>query len=239
MRDIWHLSQLDWIRQLPEEERARLRAAAEVEEAEAGAIVFTPDPRPERLGLLESGRIRIFRRDPDGSETTFGYVLPGEVFGELPGFGDYPRESYAEAVERSRVWRIPIPLFRELVAAHPEITVEITRQIGDRLKRIESRVENLVFRDARSRVAAMLLELAGSFGRREDGRIRLDFPLTQAELATLVGATRQTVNESLGELARMGLVRRAGRSLELLDPAGLEQVARPAGAPPAGSGARR
>lgn len=239
MRDIWHLSQIDWIRQLPEAERARLRASAEVEDFETGAIVFAPDPHPERVYLLESGRIRIFRRDPDGSETTFGYVLPGEVFGELPGFGDYPRESYAEAVEPSRVWRLPVPLFRELVAAHPEITVEITRQIGDRLKRIESRVENLVFRDARSRVAAMLLELAESFGRRADGRIRLDVPLTQAELATLVGATRQTVNECLGELSRMGLVRRAGRSLELLDRAGLERVARPAGGAPAAPGARR
>ncbi len=239
MRDIWHLSQIDWIRGLPDPERARLRASAEVDDFEAGALVFTPDPRPERVYLLESGRIRIFRRDPDGSETTFGYVLPGEVFGELPGFGDYPRESYAEAVERSRVWRLPVPLFRELVSAHPEVTVEIARQMGDRLKRIESRVENLVFRDARSRVAAMLLELARTFGRREDGRIRLELPLTQAELATLVGATRQTVNECLGELARMGLVRRAGRSLELLDRAALERVARPAVGAPAPRGSDR
>ncbi len=239
MRDVWHLSQIDWIEALPETERARLRAAAEVEDFAPGSIVFAPTPRPECVYLLESGRIRIFRRDPDGSETTFGYVLPGEVFGELPGFGDYPRESYAEAAEPSRVWRIPVPLFRELVAVHSQITVEITRQIGDRLKRIENRVENLVFRDARSRVAAMLLELAERFGHRHDGRIRLDLALTQAEFATLVGATRQTVNECLGELSRLGLVRREGRSLELLDRAGLERMARPADPAAGGPGAGR
>jgi CRP-like cAMP-binding protein len=80
--------------------------------------------------------------------------------------------------------------------------------MAQRMKRVEARVEDLVFRSVRIRVARMLTELAESFGRPDGDRVVIDIPLTQADLATLVGATRQTVNQALGELGREGLVER-------------------------------
>ena len=78
--------------------------------------------------------------------------------------------------------------------------------MGNRFKRIESRVENLVFRNLRSRIAHILLELAEDFGREDDGRIVIDLALSQQDLAALVGATRQSVNLCLRELREAGLV---------------------------------
>jgi len=161
------------------------------------------------------------RRD----ETSFGYVAPGEVFGELTAFGDFPRESFAEAVHPARVWRIPVKPFQRLLGQRPGLVLAITRQIGRRMKRIETRVENLVFRDVRSRVASILLELVEDFGRPRDDHFVLDIELTQSELATLVGSTRQTVNSSLGELEREGLIEREGHKLAVLMPAALARVA--------------
>jgi CRP-like cAMP-binding protein len=207
------------------EEIEKLWSASVYREYAAGDTVFAPASHPHSLYLLERGLVRIYRLSKEGSETSFGYVAPGEVFGEMAAFGDYPRQSFAEAVRPSRVWKIPGGVFRSLLAARPGIGLEITRQIGTRLKRIESRVENLVFRDARARVAQILLELANDFGSSEDGRITIEVDFTQGELATLVGATRQTINVNLREFEREGWIDYRGRRLVLLRPEGLRRIA--------------
>ncbi len=224
MSDIWDPGRTAWLAELSDPERARLRATATRRVHRPGALIFAPDPSPDSLFLLESGLVRIFRLSHDGAETTFGYVVPGEVFGELAGFGDYPRESFAQAVVECRVWKLPRETFQSTVGSRPGLVAEITRQVGERLKRIETRVESLVFRDVRSRVAQMLLELAGDFGEVDGDAVVLQLGLTQAELATLVGSTRQTVNASLRELEAEGLVGRRGPRIVLLRPDALRRA---------------
>lgn len=225
MSDIWDPDRTGWLGELDASEREKLRSASSWRDHGPGDVVFAPDPTPDSLYLLEDGLVRIFRISEEGSETTFGYVVPGEVFGELAAFGDYPRESFAQAVSRSRVWKLPRQAFQTTVGARPALVAEVTRQIGERLKRIEARVENLVFRDVRSRVAHMLLELAEDFGEPADEGILLRIALTQAELATLVGSTRQTVNATLRELQAEGLIGRRGARLLLLKTDGLRRAA--------------
>ena len=227
LNDVWHLRAFDWLRQLGADELGRLQSASTDRTYARGETVFAPETHPHELYLLERGLVRIFRLSSDGGEMTFGYVAPGEVFGELTAFGDFPRESFAVAVHPSHVWTIPAALFRQLLAERPTLVLEVTRQIGQRMKRIESRVETLVFRDVRSRLAGILCELSEDFGvRRRDG-IELDIDVNQRELATLVGATRQSVNACLGELEDAGLIVREGRRLILVKPDELARVARP------------
>ena len=209
--DVRSAQRIEWLQQLPAFERERLQRGSSRREVGAGELVFSPTPRPESVYLLERGLVRIYRLSEAGSETTFGYVAPGEVFGELAGFGDYARDSFAQAVRASTVRKIPREVFQRLIASHPDLVLDVTRQIGDRLKRIESRVENLVFHDVRSRVAAILAELAHDFGREDPEGVLIEVPLTQGDLATLVGSTRQSVNASLRELEAEGLVRRKQR----------------------------
>lgn len=224
-QDVWHLRAADWLQELSEDEIEGLRRESSSRDYDRGATVFTPENHPHSLCLLERGLVRIYRISEAGDETSFGYVAPGEVFGELTAFGDFPRESFAEAVHPARVWRIPLKPFQRLLNQHSGLVLAITRQIGRRMKRIENRVENLVFRDVRSRVAGILIELIEDFGRARGDEVVLDIELTQSELATLVGSTRQTVNASLGELEREGLVEREGHKLAVLKPAGLARVA--------------
>lgn len=224
MRDVWHLHEFDCLRGLSSEETAKLRAASTCLDFGRGETVFAPATNPHSLYLLEKGLVRIYRLSEEGSETTFGYVVPGEVFGELAAFGDYPRESFAQAVQPTRVWKIPAELFQQLVSAKPGFGVAITRQIGARLKRIENRVENLVFRNVRQRVAQILLELMEDFGRPEEDGTRLDVDLTQSELATLVGSTRQSVNASLRELESEGLLGRSGKHIVVRDAPALRRA---------------
>ncbi|MBW2272264.1 MAG: Crp/Fnr family transcriptional regulator [Deltaproteobacteria bacterium] len=224
-RDVWHLRSVDWLQELAPEEIEKLRGASVCLDYTEGDTIFAPATNPNSLYLLEKGLARIYRLSREGEETTFGYVAPGEVFGELTVFGDYPRESFAQAARPCRVWRIPGVEFQRLLSARPSLVLEVTRQIGTRLKRIESRVENLVFRNARSRLAHILIELAEDFGRQTEDGICIDVDITQAELATLVGITRQTANVNLRDFEQEGLTTRSGRQVVLVGIDALRRVA--------------
>jgi len=223
--DVFFLKQIDWLQELSDGDWVELQRRGARSVFAKGQVVFEPSREPKSVYLMETGRVRIYRLSSEGDEATLGYVMPGEVFGELPGFGDFARDSFACARVRSSVWKIPVDVFRALLRSRPKMVIEVTRQIGERMKRVESRVESLVFRDVSSRVAVVLLELAEDFGVREDEQWTLDLHLSQRELATLVGTTRQTINAVLGRFREMGLVLSQDGILRLLQPEELRRVA--------------
>ena len=222
--DFWHLHGFDWLSELSAAEASALRRSALQRSYEPGEMIFTPNPTPHSVYLLEDGRVRVFRLSVDGSETTFGYVAPGEVFGELAVFADAPRESFAQAVEPCIAWRVPRAAFQRLIEERPSLVLEVTQQIGHRMKRIESRVENLIFRDAQSRLARILLELADDFGVEREGVLQLELDLTQAEIGTLIGSSRQTVNACLRDLEAAGMVEREPGALVIAKPEELRRL---------------
>jgi CRP-like cAMP-binding protein len=159
-----------------------------------------------------------------GGELTVGYVRPGEVFGEVSVITAQPRRSFAEASRRSRILAIPRDVFlRALSSSKP--LFEVTKQMGERLIRWQSRAEDLVFCDARTRLARLLLRLADEFGDLESGGVTVGLGITQEEMATLIGATRQTVSVAVREMIRAKLITRRGRSLVIVDRDALRQSA--------------
>lgn len=223
--DVWQLRNIEWLRDLAPGELQELQRSATHRRYAGGDQIFAPSASPESVYLLEGGLVRIYRLSESGYETTLGYIAPGEVFGEVALFGSQPRESFAQAVGPAGVWRIGRDAFQRLLGARPGLMTPISRQVSERLKRVEARVEDLVVRSVRGRVARMVLELAQTFGRNEADRVMIDVPLTQGELATLVGATRQTVNQVIGELSAEGLLSHDRRRLSISDRDGLARAA--------------
>jgi CRP/FNR family transcriptional regulator len=191
-----------------------------------GEIIFSPGTDHESVYLLECGLVRIFRLSASGAESTFYYVSPGEVFGAESFLAGDGEENFAQALSPSRAWRVPRGVFEEALARDGSVMRELARQLGRRLKLAENRIEDRVFRDVEARVARVLLELAERFGTSaQNGWTRLDLPVTQSDLATLIGTTRQSVNACLRRLGDAGLIVREGRRVLRLLPAALRGVA--------------
>ena len=209
----------DLLSELTPDEARELRSGSVCREYGRGERIFAPEPHPRSVYLLERGLARIYRLAESGSEVVLGYVARGGVFGELSAFGDRPRESFADAVRPSTVWKMPRELFERVVGGRAALAIRLTQQIGARFKHIESRVESLVFRDVRSRLARILLDLARDFGATgRDGAVCIELPLTQSELAKLIGSTRQSVNQAMRELEQAALVGRRDGRLALFKP---------------------
>lgn len=225
MIEFWHLQNVDWLRELPDEVADELRQSAELSHYLQGSLIFKPDPEPEHVYLLESGLVRIYRESKQAEQVTFGYVHPGEVFGECAIFQDRPRESFAAAHESSNVLRLSRRRFAAAIQSRPSIMFTVAKQIEGRFKNVESRVEDLVFRDARSRLARVILQLYQEFGHIDGERTILQIRLTHAELATLIGTSRPTVSIALGELEDEGVLTRADRYIGITNIETLQEIA--------------
>ena len=104
---------------------------------------------------------------------------------------------------------------------HPNVTVKLTKLIGLRLKKIQSRIEDLVFRDVPARLAHLLSELSKSDGVAEKQGVRLKVKLTHQEMANLIGCSRETVSATMGQFRDQGLIQMDGRTITILKPDGL------------------
>lgn len=206
--DHWHLRRTPWVHTLKPAFEQMLRRAAQIRSYAPRETVFGPAREPENVWLVEHGLVRIHRLAPDGREVTVALVRPGHIFGEVPVLSDSPRVSFAEAMRRSTCWRIPRETFLTVLRSDPDACFSISKEIAGRIARIETRLEDLAFRTVDSRVARTLLHLAEDFGRRRGEWVELELPLTQRELATIVGTTRQSVSESLRGLLKSGWVAR-------------------------------
>jgi CRP/FNR family cyclic AMP-dependent transcriptional regulator len=162
---------------------------------------------------------------PTGAEFTLRYVQPGEVFGHIAVMSGKPRETFAQAKIASKVLHLPRAAFLAVLRAHNSVLYSVTKRIARRFVDLQSHAEDLIFLDARTRLARLLLRLAGEHGYRSGQSLTIGLPLTHEEVATLIGTSRQTASLYLGELTKAGLVARRGRQVVLPDPGALEAIA--------------
>ncbi len=190
-----------------------------------GELVFTESEPGDRLYVVREGKVKLVRRSSDGRENLLTVVGPGEMLGELSLFDPGPRTSSAIAVTDAVVLELDHDQLTEWLNQHPSVALHLLQALARRLRRTTEAHADLVFSDVPGRVARALLDLSGRFGEPMDGAVHVPHDLTQVELAQLVGASRETVNKSLGEFAQRGWLVREPRGVLLLDVERLEHRA--------------
>ena len=190
-----------------------------------GEQVFAESEPGDRLYVVAEGKVKLVRRSSDGRENLLNVVGPGEMLGELSLFDPGPRTSSAVAVTDTVVLELDRDQFTAWLAQHPSVATHLLQALARRLRRTTEAHADLVFSDVPGRVARALLELSYQFGEPVDNGVHVAHDLTQVELAQLVGASRETVNKSLGEFAQRGWLVREPRAVLLLDVERLEHRA--------------
>ena len=195
-----------------------------MEEVKKRQPLYLPGDPSSSVYLLKRGRVKIANTSPSGKEVTFEILEPGEIFGELDVLEDAPRSTSAEALDDALICVIPRKDFDQYLAMHPNVTIKLTKLIGLRLKKIQSRVEDLVFRDVPARLAHLLSELSKTDGVADKQGIRLKVKLTHQEMANLIGCSRETVSTTMGQFRDDGLIQMDGRTITILNEKGLSKL---------------
>jgi CRP/FNR family transcriptional regulator/CRP/FNR family cyclic AMP-dependent transcriptional regulator len=186
-----------------------------------GDIIFQKDDPGQALFIIEDGSVRIYVPGAQGVDLTLAVMGPGEFFGDLSLLDGRPRSASASALAETTLVCVERSDFTALLRARPEASLLILAEIARRVRDTDQMATDLAFLDVSGRLARKLSELAASHGAPRDGGVLIDIPLTQEELANMIGVTRESVNRNLGEFRRLGFVVREGRRLLIRDPEGL------------------
>lgn len=186
------------------------------------AVVVRQGEPSTSLYLMERGAMRLSCVTVDGRELVVGLLGSGDVFGEAALLGE-PSPVEARTVGASIVVGYDADLLPLVIRERPFVGTELLRLVAARTHRTERALTEALTTDLASRIAARLRDLADQHGAKVDDGVRLTIPLTQDELARMVGASREAVNRSLRSLVARDLVRTERRTVVIPD---LEALAR-------------
>lgn len=162
-------------------------------------VVFHEGADADALFVVVEGRIAISNKSFDGRESMVALMERGDLFGEMSLFDGLGRSAEARALEPSSIVVIPYQPLMELWEARPELLWRVIAMLTRRLRAMDEALADSFFLDVTGRTAKHLLELAGDADRFE-------IPITQEELAGLVGASRERVNKAISSFIRLGWI---------------------------------
>jgi CRP-like cAMP-binding protein len=188
-------------------------------------VIYLPGDRAQGVHFLTSGRIKISKVTRDGKELTLAYRNEGDFFGEPCLLDGGPREEMAEAMDASVTVEIPREMLDRLLKGDGGAAYKFARALIVRRKDLETRVEQLIFKDVGAKLAELLLNLGQEHGIPEARGIAVGLKITHQEMANLIGSTRETVSLTLSQFKRKGLIQTEGRRVILSDLEGLRALA--------------
>jgi len=187
-----------------------------------GMIIFHKGSPGQTMYIIESGKVRIFILSESGQEISVNIYGPGDVFGELALLDGLPRSAGAVAMEKTVTFNLHRDDFLRHLEVCPRMARSIMEVLSTRVRYTTDYAESLAFLDVYGRVAAKLLELSDRYGVQKEG-IEIELRLTQAELASWVGTSRESVNKVLGTFRDYGLIEVEGQRITILDRPGLKR----------------
>ena len=193
------LASSDLFSTLDPDDLARLAGLAKPQRCSRNQVIFREGDEASELYVVRSGRIAIAMQSPDGRESLVALMEAGDLFGEMALFDEEPRSAQARALEPSELLSVPFAPIRAMFRERPELLWEVVALLARRLRTTDAALADSVFLDVTGRTAKRLLELAGDADE-------FTLPITQEELAGLVGASRVRVNQALAFYKRRGTV---------------------------------
>lgn len=226
MDGLWYVECFNFFPAMSKEEMETLLKTTEVRSIRKGDAIYFPGDPADYAYLIKEGHVRISRISPEGKLLTLDILEPGNIFGEMVVAGQQRRSEIAEAMEDCALCVVPRSVLMSLVEANAKMALHITKIIGLRREKIESRIENLLFCPVSVRLARLFLGLADHYpGRTTEGYRMIDLRLTHQEIGSLIGTNREIVTVTLNRLKQQGLLVSLQHKIILMDEAQLTQLA--------------
>jgi CRP/FNR family transcriptional regulator, dissimilatory nitrate respiration regulator len=207
---------------LPRDQLHELAVIAKEQTFRRRETIFSEGEPGRGFYVVTGGRVKIYKISPEGKEQILHIFGAGEPFGEVPVFTGKNFPASAEPLEDCRLLFFPREAFVGLIRGNPSIALNMLAVLSRRLRVFASLIEDLSLKEVPGRLAAYLLYLS----EKEKGARSLDLTITKSQLASLLGTIPETLSRILGKMSSQGFIETDGRKIEILDPKGLEELAR-------------
>lgn len=190
----------------------------------SGQTIFHHGDPGGLLYIIEKGKVKIAHSTPDGNEALLAILGAGDFFGELALLDDYPRSATAEALAPTETLTLHREVFMRYIRNNPEFALHVLHTMAQHIRRLNSQISDIFFLDLSGRLARTLLYLAEQHGKVTAEGIVIDISLTQTDLAEMTGATRVSINKTLGRFRRAKWLKAKGRRFTILDKEALQNL---------------
>jgi len=224
-RIMTFLQQVPLFRAFRQDDLQRISEVLRVQSIKKGDTLFRKGDQGTALYLILSGKIKISIISRLGDEVILSVLSKGEFFGDMALLDGMPRSADAVAAEDSRLYVLYQEDFICILMKSSTAIKSLFSTLSVRLRKTDKFVEETCFLNVSARLSRRLSEMAEQrMNAGEEGEIRIE--ITQSELASMVGATRESVNKELRNMREKGIVKTAGRSVVVCDLERLKRRAR-------------
>ncbi len=215
---LHYLSKTDLFGDLSPEELKDVARIATMTTCPAGKIFYSPNEQAEVLFILKKGQVQLYRMSDEGRKLVIGTLGAGTIFGEMALTGLRMYDAFAEATEEAVICILNRADVEKVLISKPKVAMRLVDLMGKRLRETEERLEQTLFHDVPSRLAALLLRL------RMETRSDI-IEMTHEELAEHLGVYRETVTAALNTLRKDDLITFGRKQVHLIDIPGLKKKA--------------
>jgi len=202
-----------------------LAAATTTRRLAAREVLFHKGDPAAQVYVVASGRLKVSSTSSEGDDVVLNLLDAGEVVGELPLLVGGQRTATVTALEASELVVLDRREFLRFVREHPDAAAELLAVLGERVVRLSEYLEDAIFLGVGARIAKKLLLLADQFGGEGEGGVRVSLRLSQAELASFVGTTRETLNKQMRAWGEAGIAHMEAGSITIHRRDELERLA--------------
>ncbi|UWZ59291.1 Crp/Fnr family transcriptional regulator [Dactylosporangium aurantiacum] len=205
--------------------RDSLRGMTPRRRAEPGDVLISQGARERHVILLHAGITKVTVLTSEGVESLLAIRVGGDLIGEMSALNDLPRSATATACTPMTYSVIGRGQLQAFLEQQPSAALALAGMVADRLRWANQFRVDFTAYSAKVRVARVLVKIALAYGRRTPTGLEIGFELTQSELASLCGAAEVTVQKSLRDLRRAGLIVTGYRTVTVVELDGLQQAA--------------
>lgn len=220
----WYWKRFNFFDEADDSAREAFFARATRRSHRKKVVLFTPTDPANTIFYLHSGVVKIYHLSVHGDPTIFWFCVPGDLFGAGGLAGSLQQSVYGEVMEPSVIFTISRTAFEELLTCYPRLALNVIRLLGARLRLACDSMTDLASQMTDVRLSRALLRLAFNWGLQWEAGVVLRIKITNEELANMIGASRQTVNEALRDFCARGLIDIRRRVITIPQPERLQAL---------------
>lgn len=218
------LQEIPLFHDLSKQEFEILKEVLREKNLKKGDVILSEGSPCERIFIVQSGRIKLYRMTSSGREQILEMLEAGDTCACNPGSAAWFCSATAEAATDSKVWFLPRDQYLKLVENNSKISHALNKIFADKLQCLSSLIEEVSLKDVKKRLAKFLLDMAKEKKGYGKNSPALFIPFTREELAQRLGTARETVARHLHQLKRAKLIDIKPHQITILDRAGLEKI---------------
>ncbi len=219
MKNIWYLESVNLFKILCPHKFAAYKKTHTFNTYKKTDYIYFPEETANKIYLINDGKVKLGYYTDDGEEIVKSILSKGEIFGERAALGEEKRNEFAQSLNNNTsICPIDVITLQELLNDNKTFTLGFYKFINFRIKKLERRLQLLLFKDSKTRLLEFIQELCDDYGYdcEETGRHLIDHPYTQKDIACLIGTSRPTLNIIMNELKDAGIIDFDRKKIQLL-----------------------